>query len=132
MLANITNSHGINTMIYVAKSAYFSKIMMNILPRNPADREAKSPCDKYIRYPVCVPMIHRMGLLTTVVYDKQKTVLVDDPVHLINTRRLYPGRKPLDLGTGYSSATEPANTIVLAQPIHLIHEFRIWCYIFMF
>jgi hypothetical protein len=29
--------------------------MMNILPRNPADREAKSPCDKNIRYPVCVP-----------------------------------------------------------------------------
>jgi hypothetical protein len=28
--------------------------MMNILPRNPADREAKSPCDKNIRYPVCV------------------------------------------------------------------------------
>jgi hypothetical protein len=29
--------------------------MMNILPRNPADREAKSPCDKNIRYPECVP-----------------------------------------------------------------------------
>jgi hypothetical protein len=28
---------------------------MNILQRNPADREAKSPCDKNIRYPVCVP-----------------------------------------------------------------------------
>jgi hypothetical protein len=34
---------------------YFSKITMNILPRNPADREAKSPSDKNIRYPACVP-----------------------------------------------------------------------------
>jgi hypothetical protein len=28
---------------------------MNILPRNPADHEAKLPCDKNIRYHMCVP-----------------------------------------------------------------------------
>jgi hypothetical protein len=79
---------------------YFSKIMMNILPRNPADREAKSPCDKNIRYPVCVPRHDSPNgttFLTIVVYDKHKTALVvDDPSNLINTRRLSPGRKPLD------------------------------------
>jgi hypothetical protein len=35
--------------------------------------------------------------LTIVVYDKQKTALVDDPSDLINTVRLSPGRKPLNL-----------------------------------
>jgi hypothetical protein len=57
--------------------------MMNILPRNPADREAKSPCDKNIRYPVCVPghdSPNGTTFLTIVVYDKQKTALVDDSV----------------------------------------------------
>jgi hypothetical protein len=75
--------------------------MMNIiLPRNPADREAKSPCDKNIQYPVCVPghdSPNGTTFWTIVVYDKQKTDLVDDPSDLINTRRLSPGRKPLDL-----------------------------------
>jgi hypothetical protein len=74
--------------------------MMNRLPRNPADREAKSPCDKNIRYPVCVPghdSLNGTTFLTIVVYDKQKTALVDDPSDLINTRRLSPGWKPLDL-----------------------------------
>jgi hypothetical protein len=73
---------------------------MNILPRNLADREAKSPCDKNIRYPVCVPghdSPNGTTFLTIVVYDKEKTALVDDPSDLINTRRLSPGRKPLDL-----------------------------------
>jgi hypothetical protein len=69
---------------------------MNILPSNPADREAKSPCDKNIRYPVCVPGHDSPNgtFLTIVVYDKQKTTLVDVPSDLINTRRLPPGRKP--------------------------------------
>jgi hypothetical protein len=60
--------------------------MMNILPRNPADREAKSSCDKNIRYIPCVfqDMIHRVGKII-VVYDKQKTALVDDPSDLINS-----------------------------------------------
>jgi hypothetical protein len=76
--------------------------MMNILQRNPADREAKSPFDKNIRYPVCVPghdSPNGTTFLTIVVhvYDKQKTTLVDDPSDLINTRRLSPGRKSLDL-----------------------------------
>jgi hypothetical protein len=77
--------------------------MMNILPRNPADREAKSPCDKNIRYPVCVPGHDSLNgttflqLCHNVVYDKQKTALVDDPSNLINTRKLSPGQKPLDV-----------------------------------
>jgi hypothetical protein len=82
--------------------------MMNILPRNPADREAKSPCDKNIRYPVCVPRHdsppNGTTFLTIEVYDKQKTALVeqkttlvDHPSDLINTRRLSPCRKPIDL-----------------------------------
>jgi hypothetical protein len=84
--------------------------MMNILPRNPADREAKSPdreakspCDKNIRYPVCVPghdSPNGITFLTIVVYDKQKTALVNDPSDLINTHRLSQGRKPLDLRLG--------------------------------
>jgi hypothetical protein len=64
--------------------------MMNILPRSPADREAKSPCDKNIRYPVSVPVHdspNGTSFLTIVVYDKQKTALVDNPSDLINTRR---------------------------------------------
>jgi hypothetical protein len=64
---------------------------MNILPRNPADRKAKSPCDKNIRYLVCVPghdSPNETPFLTIVVYDKQKTARVDDPSDLINTRRL--------------------------------------------
>jgi hypothetical protein len=76
---------------------YFSKIRMNILPRNPADREAKSPCDKNIRYTVSCDVCSRTWFtkwdyyfLTIVVYDKQKTTLVDDPIDLINTRRLSP------------------------------------------
>jgi hypothetical protein len=74
---------------------------MNILPINPADREAKSPCDKNIRYPVCVPGHDSPNgttfLTIIVVYDEQKSALVDDPSDLINTSRLSPGRKPLDL-----------------------------------
>jgi hypothetical protein len=60
--------------------------MMNILPWNPADREAKSPCDKNIRYPVCVPGHDSPNGTTFLaivvnVYDKQKTSgLVDDQV----------------------------------------------------
>jgi hypothetical protein len=83
-------------MTYVEKSeSYFSKIMMNILPRNPDDREAKSPCDKNIRYPVCIPPNGTTFLtLIIVVYDKQKTALVDDPSDLINTRRLSPAESP--------------------------------------
>jgi hypothetical protein len=68
---------------------------MNILQRNPADREAKSPCDKNIRYPVCVPghdSLNGTNILTIVVYDKQKTALVDDPSDL-NTRRFVSGPK---------------------------------------
>jgi hypothetical protein len=64
--------------------------MMNILPRNPADREAKSPCDKNIP---CVfqDVIHRIGKISViVVYDKEKTALVYDPSDLINTC-LWPG-----------------------------------------
>jgi hypothetical protein len=71
---------------------------MNILPRNQAEREAKSPCDKNIRYPVCVSghdSPNATTFVTIVIYDKQKTALVDDPSDLINTRRLFPGRKPL-------------------------------------
>jgi hypothetical protein len=65
---------------------------MNILPRNPADHEAKSPRDKNIRFPVCVPAHDSLNgttgtFLTIVVYDKHKTTLVDDPSDLINTRR---------------------------------------------
>jgi hypothetical protein len=59
---------------------------MTILPRNPADREANSPCDKTIRYPVCVPghdSPNGTTFWTIVVYDKQKTALVDDPSDLI-------------------------------------------------
>jgi hypothetical protein len=59
--------------------------MMNILPRNPADCEAKSPCDNNIRYPVCVPGLDSPNgttFLTIVVNDKQKTALVDDPSDL--------------------------------------------------
>jgi hypothetical protein len=62
--------------------------MMNILPRNPADREAKLSCDKNIRYPVRVPghdSPNGTTFLTIVVYDKQKTALADDPSDLINT-----------------------------------------------
>jgi hypothetical protein len=46
---------------------------MNILPRNPADREVKSPCDKNIRYPVYVPghdSPNGTTFLTIVVYNK--------------------------------------------------------------
>jgi hypothetical protein len=60
--------------------------MMNILPRNPVDHKAKSPCDKNIRYPVCVPghdSPNGTTFLTIVVYDKQKTALVDDPSDMI-------------------------------------------------
>jgi hypothetical protein len=70
--------------------------MMNILPRNPAVREAKSPCEKNIRYPVCVPghdSPNGTTFLAIVVCDKQKTARVDDPSDLINTRRLSPGQK---------------------------------------
>jgi hypothetical protein len=60
--------------------------MMNILAllRNPADSEAKSP------YDMCVPghdSSNGTTFLTIVVYDKQKTAIVDDPSDLINTRR---------------------------------------------
>jgi hypothetical protein len=68
--------------------------MMNILPRNPADREAKSPCDKNIPYPVYVPRQDSPNgttFFTIVVYDKQKTALVDDPSDLINTRPVVSG-----------------------------------------
>jgi hypothetical protein len=57
--------------------------MMNILPRNPADREEKSPCDKNIRYPVYVPghdWQNGTTFLTIVVYDKQKTAHLDHPL----------------------------------------------------
>jgi hypothetical protein len=40
------------------------------------------PCDKNIQYPVCVPghdSPNGTTFLTIVVYDKQKTALVDDP-----------------------------------------------------
>jgi hypothetical protein len=61
---------------------YFSKIMMNILPRNPADSEAKSPCDKNIRYSVCAPGHDSPNgttffIIVVPVYDKQKTALRD-------------------------------------------------------
>jgi hypothetical protein len=61
-------------------------MMRNILSRNPANREAKSPCDKNIRYPVGVPghdSPNGTTFLTIVVYDKQKTALVDDQSDLI-------------------------------------------------
>jgi hypothetical protein len=76
--------------------------MMNILPRNPADREVKSPCYKNIRYPVCVPghdSPNGTTFLTVVVYDKQKTALVDDPSILINTRSLSPKKSHSDMTT---------------------------------
>jgi hypothetical protein len=69
---------------------------MNILPINPADPEAKSPCDENIRYPMCVPghdSPNGTTFLTIVVYDEQETALVDDPSDLINTRRLSPGHE---------------------------------------
>jgi hypothetical protein len=57
--------------------------MMTILPRNTADREVKSQCDNNIRYPVCVPghdSANGTKFLIIVVYDKQKTALVDEPL----------------------------------------------------
>jgi hypothetical protein len=59
--------------------------MMNIQPKNPADRQAKSPCDKNIRYPVCVKtwftewdyFFDNCGTLYMI---SSKTALVDDPV----------------------------------------------------
>jgi hypothetical protein len=71
--------------------------MMNLLLRNPANRKAKSPCHKNIRYPVCVPghdSPNGNTFLTIVLYDKQKTTLVDDPSDLINTRRLIQAESP--------------------------------------
>jgi hypothetical protein len=63
----------------------FCKMMMNILPRNPADREAKAPCDKNIRYPMCAPghdSPNGTTFWTIAVYDKQKTALVDGPTQV--------------------------------------------------
>jgi hypothetical protein len=66
---------------------------------NWSNREAKSPCDKNIRYPVCVPG-HDLPNGTTfltikkiVVYDKQKTALVDDRSDLIvsGPKAFWPG-----------------------------------------
>jgi hypothetical protein len=75
--------------------------MMNILPRNPVDREVKSPCDKNIRYPVCVPghdSPNGTTFLTILVYDKQKTALVDDPSDLISTLLVWLGHLDQSLG----------------------------------
>jgi hypothetical protein len=84
----MARGHGINKMIHVAKYVfYFRQKIMNILPRNR---------DKNIRYPVCVPghdSPNGTTFLAIVVYDKQKTALVDDLSDLINTRRLSPSRK---------------------------------------
>jgi hypothetical protein len=81
---------------------------MNILPKNLADHEAKSPCDKNIWYPVCVPghdSPNGTTFLTIVVYDKQKTALVDDPSDLINTRR------PAVSGLVVTWVMEPLSTL---------------------
>jgi hypothetical protein len=54
---------------------------------------------------VCVPAHDSPNgttFLTIVVYDKQKTTLVDDPSDLINTNRLSPGRKLSGPETIYS------------------------------
>jgi hypothetical protein len=69
----------------VAKSAL---ILANneeyILPRNRADREAKLPCDDF---------------LTIVVYDKQKTALVDETWStLVDCLRLWSGHLDHPLG----------------------------------
>jgi hypothetical protein len=74
--------------------------MMNILSRNPADREAKSPCDKNIDI-LCVPghdSPNGTTFWTIVVYDKQKTALVDDPSDLINTLLVWSGHLDHPLG----------------------------------
>jgi hypothetical protein len=68
--------------------------MMNILPRNPADHVIYRHVIKISDISVCVPVDDSSNgttFLTIVVYDKQKTAIVDDPSDMINTRS--PGRR---------------------------------------
>jgi hypothetical protein len=104
---------------------------MNILPRNPADREAKSPCDKNIRYPVCGPghdSPNGTTFLTIVVYDKQNRPSWMTQVTCTTLVRWSPGRKPLDL----RSLGLPGDNLLVWSG-HLDHP-RGWCsyYVYSF